>query len=191
MMIGAITDIHPYPAVIQVKSRRGGGDFTHHTQDVLESETELLLILVLGSAIGDVCGPLIGLKECKAQFRFPLAAPRIQTHERAANTPSEPRTGRGVQKRTPHHVSWNCEAHAADPNIECSRSGPQDTKKTQQQQQSLKQSYAKIRRKLGQAAGVFVNALVRIEADFARAGKSDRPARLQPFTKEIARQRFP
>ena len=67
---------------------------------------------------------VIGLKEREAELGFSLIAPRIHAYERATNTPSEPRTARGIQERTPHHVARNGETDAADPKIKCARRGP-------------------------------------------------------------------
>ena len=81
-----------------------------------------------------ICAP------CEAQFGFALRAQGIQTHERAANTPSEPRSARGVEKRTPHHVARNRETDAEDRNVELACDGPQDAQEAKRKHQSLKQS---------------------------------------------------
>ena len=126
----------------------------------------------------------------EAQVRLALIAFGIALDERPAHPIADQRGGARIDDRCPNHIARNIEAAPADIEDEAGRQGPQHADEAHKQDRRLEQADAEIGRELGQVAGVFMQALVRIHPDGARIGEPEGTAGLEPLTDKVEHQSF-
>jgi hypothetical protein len=156
--------------------------------DAFEITVELPPLVPLAAEQADAFGAFAYAHQREAQFGFLGVKVGIQSDERLADAPGQQRADAGIEHRAPHHVARNSEAGAADHENELIGQDPQNADEAHEQQRRLKQPDAEARRKLGELAGVFFDALVRIGADRAGQREAIEPAGREPGIEQMLRQ---
>src|SRR5208283_2628029 len=111
---------------------------------------------------------LVDAHERKAQIRLARVALGVADDETPPDPVAQERAGARVKYRRPQHEARDGVVPVTDAEREIARKTPQHTGEGAEQDRGLEQSDAEISRQLAQLAGIFVYALIRIDAHRSR-----------------------
>ncbi len=133
---------------------------------------------------------LIHPHQREAKIGLARIAVGIVINETAANKPGQQRRRTRIKNRRPNHIARYGKTITPKMEYKAARQRPQDANKADENDGGLQQIDAKIARSLGKMTRIFLQSLVRVDANFASFRKTECPPRLQPLTHQIARQSF-
>ncbi len=140
----------------------------HDCQDRVDRAVQGFPFDGLAAAKRDVFGGLVELDEIEAEGRFRRAQLRVRLDQRPADEPGYEGADKGVGDRCPDHVTGDADRLALNNEKDLGRQLPEHADESEQHERRLNEADGKVHRKFRKAPRIFLDALVRIDADFAR-----------------------